>query len=159
MLNKRLFGMITLLVGVMLLLILAGCDDNSNNKVNYNPTVVDGTWSRNSGEFIIKMYGNNWVYAEDGYDYSKGTWSSSPSVTVFPYTGIFTLTISQMNFGNGWENFPLVYSYLQTNSVTVTIDSTGKEMKINNPTLTTYGVWGTMTGTYTKHQFWKWLKY
>jgi hypothetical protein len=116
---------------------------------NGGGSALNGTWSRNNGSYAFTISGNDWVYAENGHEYSKGTLSTNVTPTV-PSTGTVTLTVTNVISGGSWVNLPAQYESVKTNSATFTINATGNEMVISNATLTTSGVWGTLQGTYTK---------
>ena len=116
---------------------------------NGGGSVLNGTWSRSNGNYAFTISGNDWVYSENGHEYSKGTWSSNVTPAASS-TGTITLTVTNVISGGSWVNLPAQYESVKTNSATFTINAAGNEMVISNATLTTSGVWGTLQGTYTK---------
>ena len=112
--------------------------------------VLNGTWSRSNGNYAFTINGNDWIYAENGREYSKGTWSSNVTPAASS-TGTITLTVTNVISGGSWVNLPAQYESVKTNTATFTINAAGNEMVISNAALTTSGVWGTLQGTYTKN--------
>jgi len=111
--------------------------------------ILNGTWSRSNGKYSFTISGNNWVYSENGEEYSKGTLNTA-TIPTAPYTGTITLTVTNVKSGSYWEDLPSQYSSVKTNTASLTINAAGNQMTISGAVFTTNGVWGTLEGTYTK---------
>jgi hypothetical protein len=146
----KLFGIAVIMAVIGASMVACKNDDDGKGQ---GGTILDGTWKRSSGShtYQFNLSGNNWVYSEDGDEWSKGTWSSS-NTPAAGSTGSLTLTATHYrpNFSGSWQDFPSSYDSVKTNTATYTINADGNILTISNPALTTSGVWGTLAGTYTK---------
>jgi hypothetical protein len=110
---------------------------------------MDGVWSRSGGRLQFIISGSNWVYAEDGNDFSRGTWSVSVPITA-PASGTLTLTITEVFYNGGWMALPAEYNAIKTNTANFTLNDTADTLTISDAAFDTPGVWGTTEGTYIK---------
>ncbi len=147
----KFFPLVAFLAAIPLMFL--ACSDIGGNDEHYknsSSSVLDGTWNASGPIRSITLSGNNWVYAENGSDYSRGTWSANFTVA-YGSSGKLTLTINEINYGGSWTTFPPEYQTYKTNTVDVSIDAVGNTMILSNAVLTTPGIWGTTEGIYIKN--------
>jgi len=135
---------------VFALILSCSSNDSKDNEVS---TVLDGTWNKDydgsaASDYAIRISGYNWTFLVDGFEYSKGVWSSNTLPTA-PSNGTVTLTLTQVYYGSGLINLPAEYNDIKTNTATFTINATGNQLIIED-VLITIDIWDKLKGTYTK---------
>jgi len=86
MLKKRLFGMMTLMVGVILVFCLVGCDDGSKDDGNGNPFA--GTWTQDGtgGAVKVVLTSSTWTARYNNSVYNEGTYTYEGSTATWTVT-------------------------------------------------------------------------
>ena len=134
MLKKRFFGMAVLLVGIMLVFSLTGCDLEPKDK---EETPLDGTWVRVDNSAMVTFSGSNFTlssnngstfvnwqrgtyFVKNGKYYQQSTqgWENGSWVSKSFEQGICDISISGNSFtitrngGTGWadmSNWSITY--------------------------------------------------
>jgi hypothetical protein len=162
--TNKLFGMMSLIAGIILAFSFTACDNggddnggngNGNDNGNGNAgTFLNGTWSRTSGSYTYRIVldNNNWTYYDGNDPISKGTWTSSVTPTANA-NGNLSLTITQVHTGANWINLPAEYNSLKTCTAKYSINSNGNQLTLSEKQLAAAdptGMWSKLEGTYTK---------
>jgi hypothetical protein len=121
MLKKRIFGTITMLVGVILLFNLIGCDSTSDN--GNKTTKFEGVWNHEDGSTQF-IFAQNYVLVKyRGTNEVKGTFTFSETELVFTFThawrtNVWTATsISAKHQYNFINNDTIEFVSAETNGV------------------------------------------